>query len=139
MSNTTEVKTKGKKGYLITGAVIIAAIIGVLLFQFLNGKSADNSKIKFDFTVTCNSDEVVFNDELTAEKGKSLIEVMKENVEVTETDGFVTAICGKEQNADENRYWMYTVNGQSPTVGADKYFPEDGDKIVFDLSALEWQ
>jgi len=27
--------------------------------------------------------------------------------------------------------WVYTVNGESPTVGCDSYFPENGDEICF--------
>ncbi len=28
--------------------------------------------------------------------------------------------------------WVYTVNGESPTVGCDSYFPESGDVICFE-------
>ena len=28
--------------------------------------------------------------------------------------------------------WVYTVNGESPTVGCAEYFPENGDIILFE-------
>lgn len=34
--------------------------------------------------------------------------------------------------------WVYTVNGESPIVGCDSYFPENGDEICFEY-ITKWE
>jgi len=46
---------------------------------------------------------------------------------------YVTAINGVVQNQGGNQYWwVYFVNGQEPTVGANAYILNDGDSVAWD-------
>ncbi len=45
---------------------------------------------------------------------------------------FITSIDGVSGNSSE--YWTYTVNGESPEVGAGQYRLEGGENVTFELS-----
>ncbi len=74
--------------------------------------------------------------EIKVEEGQNLLEIMKENYEVTAKDGFISVIEGYEQNEKEGKYWLYTINGEQATVGAADYELEDKDVIVWNLDGM---
>jgi hypothetical protein len=43
---------------------------------------------------------------------------------------FIEAI-GEKKNGDDNKYWLYYVNGKMPEVSCSKQFIKPGDKIEF--------
>lgn len=75
--------------------------------------------------------------EVTAEEGEYLLDVMHENYEIEEADGFISAIEGYEQDADNGLYWLYYINGESAEVGAADYAPEEADQIEWRLESFE--
>ena len=74
--------------------------------------------------------------EIKVEEGQNLLEIMKENYEVTAKDGFISVIEGYEQDEKEGKYWLYTINGEQATVGAADYELEDKDVIVWNLDGM---
>ncbi|MRH42360.1 DUF4430 domain-containing protein [Aquibacillus halophilus] len=83
-------------------------------------------------------EEVITEEEISFEEGAVLMDVMVENFEVEGADqGFITSIEGIGQNEEEGKYWLYDVNGEMPTVGANEYELQPGDEITFDLQATE--
>ncbi|SDJ66712.1 DUF4430 domain-containing protein [Sediminibacillus albus] len=89
-------------------------------------------------TISENQGEkVIAEKEIAIEEGAILLEVMKENFEIEESDGFITSIEGVSQNEDEGKYWMYTINGEMAEVGANEYELTPGDEVTFDLQAME--
>ncbi|WP_026771234.1 DUF4430 domain-containing protein [Sediminibacillus sp. JSM 1682029] len=90
--------------------------------------------------VTISEDEgdnVIAEKEVEIEEGAILLDVMKENFEVEEADGFITSIEGVSQNEEKGKYWMYTVNGEMAEVGANEYELSPEDEVTFDLHAME--
>lgn len=77
-----------------------------------------------------------FSKELKFEEGQNLLEVMKENYDVTDKDGFISDIEGYEQDEKEGKYWLYTINGEQATVGAADYELEDQDIIEWNLDGM---
>lgn len=75
--------------------------------------------------------------EVETESGSTLMEVMEQEYTVENEEGFISAIEGYEQNPDENRWWLYEVNGEQPTVGAEDYVVEEGDEISWMLNELQ--
>ena len=78
-----------------------------------------------------------FNIELI--KGLTAFDLLKESgltLETKEYDVglFVEAIGGKKNGEDE-KYWMYYVNGEMPMVSADKKELKPGDKVEFKFEA----
>ncbi|RDY70133.1 DUF4430 domain-containing protein [Halobacillus trueperi] len=81
--------------------------------------------------------EMIAEDEITVEEGTTLMEVMEDNYEVEQSEGFINSIEGIAGNQEEKMAWMYTINGDEAMVGANEYEVEDGDEIVFDYQSWE--
>ncbi|WP_163526264.1 DUF4430 domain-containing protein [Halobacillus ihumii] len=82
-------------------------------------------------------EKVLANEEVTVEEGTVLMEVMKNNFEVAEKDGFITGLEGITASEGEQKAWMFTINGETSMVGANKYEVKQGDEIVFDFQSWE--
>lgn len=83
------------------------------------------------------TDKEIADDEWTVEEGTTLMEVMEENYEVEQTEGFINSIEGIAGNEEEKMAWMYTINGDDAMVGANEYEVEDGDEIAFNYQSWE--
>lgn len=91
-------------------------------------------------TVTISKDEgkeVLSEKEIEIEENEILMDVMKENYDIEEDNGFITSIDGVAPEEGEEKAWMYFVNDEMAMVGASEYELEAGDNIVFDLQAWE--
>ncbi|KHE71393.1 DUF4430 domain-containing protein [Halobacillus sp. BBL2006] len=84
-----------------------------------------------------NGEEMLADKEVSVPEGTTLMEVMKENFEVKESEGFINSIEGIEGNQEEKMAWMFTINGEEAMVGANEYEVEQGDEIVFDYHSWE--
>ncbi|MFD1018533.1 DUF4430 domain-containing protein [Thalassobacillus hwangdonensis] len=84
-----------------------------------------------------NGEEILQEKEIEFEEGQSLMEVMKANFEVEESDGFITGVEGVSAEEGEEKAWFYTINGEEAMVGANDYELESGDQIAFDFHAWE--
>lgn len=51
-----------------------------------------------------------------------------------EMGAFVNSINGV--GGDEDRFWIYYVNGEMPDVACSHYFPDDGDIITFSYESF---
>lgn len=106
-----------------------------------NQNDANSSEVAEEIVVITiskdHNEEVITEKEVAIEEGAILIDVMKENFELEEDGGFITSIEGTEQDEDEGKYWMYSVNGEEPPVGAGDYELSVGDKVNFDLHGWE--
>ena len=79
-----------------------------------------------DFTVEINQESTVFDllKRITKESGIGL------TTKSYSAGIFIEAI-GDKKNGDEGKYWLYYVNGEMPSVAADKKQIKPGDKIEF--------
>lgn len=82
-------------------------------------------------------EEIIAQEEIAIEEGAILMDVLKENFDIEETGGLITAIEGISQDEEEEKYWIYTVNGEMAMVGANEYELEADDEVTFDLQAWE--
>lgn len=71
---------------------------------------------------------VEFNEEMT------LLEVMQDNLDMELEDGFVTSIEGHAQSAEDNVWWVYTINEEMVTVGAEEYILLEDDIVEWELT-----
>lgn len=83
------------------------------------------------------NEEVITEKEIAIEEGAILLDVMKENFDIEEDDGFITSIDGVEQDIEAQMSWMYFVNEEMVPVGAGEYELSVGDKVNFDLQSWE--
>ena len=148
--NSVEKKTGTmKKGWwaVVSVAIVVLAalaLLGMKLGWFsLTGNAAGNT---FSLTVTTDGETVLFDGELKALEGECLLDTMCRcvtddgGVEYSESGygAYITSICGQAEDGDAGRYWTYTINGEYAASGVSECFPEEGDAIAFDLSAMEW-
>jgi len=99
-------------------------------------ESSEVQENEIVITVSKNEGEEVLEEKtVSIEDGAILMEVMEENFDLeTEFDGeFIASIDGVGPEDGEEVAWMYSVNGQTPSVGASEYELEAGDEVVFDL------
>ncbi|WP_232824039.1 MULTISPECIES: DUF4430 domain-containing protein [Paraliobacillus] len=84
---------------------------------------------------TDNGEEVISSETIEIEENEILMDVLEENYEIEDADGFITSIDGVEQSDD--KYWLYEVNGEQANVGASEYELSSGDEVIFDLHGTE--
>ena len=82
-------------------------------------------------------EEVLSEKEIEIEENDILMEVMQENFEIEEEEGFITTIDGVGPEEGEEKAWMYFVNNEMAMVGAAEYELKAGDQVLFDLQAWE--
>lgn len=70
------------------------------------------------------------------ESGAILLDVLKENYEIVEENGFITSINGHQQDEDAGKYWLFDVNGEMGLVGAQEQELDAGDLVEFNLSGI---
>lgn len=74
---------------------------------------------------------------LTFKDGDKLLTVMKEQMQIVEKDGFVSAINGIEQEPANQKYWLFDVNGEMSPVGANQVDLKQGNVIDWKLEAFK--
>lgn len=90
--------------------------------------------------ITISQDEgdtVLTEKEVSFEEGAILMDVLKENFEIEETGGMITAVDGLEADESEKKAWVYFVNDEMPMVGAAEFELSAGDKVNLDLQSWE--
>ncbi|MFC4022906.1 DUF4430 domain-containing protein [Oceanobacillus longus] len=106
-------------------------------------ETSDSEEVAEDsvrVTISINEGEEFVNEqEIPIEEGDILMDVMEENFYIeTDFDGaFITSIERVEASDEEQTAWMFFVNDEMPTVGANEYELSPGDIVVFDLQSWE--
>lgn len=143
-----------KKWMLQFGAIIMAAVL--LVGCSSNDETEQNTNTRVSTNDTSNTEEVaedsvritisinegeefVTEQEISIEEGDILMDVMQENFYIeTDFDGaFITSIERVKASDEEQTAWMFFVNEEMPTVGANEYELTPGDEVVFDLQSWE--
>lgn len=81
--------------------------------------------------------EILEEKEVEINEGDNLLEVMKENFDVEEKDGFINSLEGLALDEENKMSWMFSVNGESSLVGAAEVELKDGDVVNFDYQSWE--
>lgn len=101
-------------------------------------EQAAEETVQLSVTIEVDEEEVSeLTKDIEAESGQTLMEVMVQEYEMEDEGGFIHSIEGYEQDPDNNRWWLYEINGEQPTVGANDYEVEDGDSIKWMLNELQ--
>lgn len=81
--------------------------------------------------------EVYSDEEITIQEDAILMDVMQENYDIDENDGFINEIDGVSPEEGEKKAWIYSVNGEDALVGAAEYELSIDDEVAFDLQSWE--
>ncbi|HFD8349696.1 TPA: DUF4430 domain-containing protein [Streptococcus pyogenes] len=116
-----------------TGFLALVAMLLVACSQGTKQIQTTPSVPKADHHVrlVVKEDTNTVDEKVSSGKGDTVLEVLKDNYEVKEKDGFITAIDGIEQDTKANKYWLFKVNGKMADKGADQITVKDGDSIEF--------
>ena len=86
-------------------------------------------------------DGIIYKTETAAfSAGESVFDILKRELtnnkihfEFTQNPVYLQGVGNiYEKDFGDMSGWVYTVNGESPVVGCDSYFPENGDVIRFE-------
>ncbi|HEM4919624.1 TPA: DUF4430 domain-containing protein, partial [Streptococcus suis] len=98
-------------------SIMLTVIFSLFLAACTNtNEKQSNSAIEVTLQITTKDKEN--RQEVTAEEGDSIMDVLKEHHDIVEDNGLITEIDGVSQDASTNTYWMYKVNGQMADKGA---------------------
>lgn len=102
--------------------------------------STTESQLENEVKVTLSlveDEKEIGSKEISVSEDESVLDILKEQYEVKDDGGFVTAIDGIEQDADNNKYWMYYINDEEAAKGAAETFVKDGDVIEWRLNEFK--
>lgn len=121
--------------------VALASALFVLAgCSVMQPKESPTESIKVQIEVKVQG-EIVAEQSKTIEvaSGEDVLDAMKANYDISETNGLVTEISKIESDKGENkgRYWKLLVNDEMSSVGASDVKLNQGDKVTFDLTS-EW-
>lgn len=71
--------------------------------------------------------------EYSGRDGVTALDLLKEQEEVEEQGGYVTAINGRAATEENREYWAFYLNGQLSQLGAEQYVTNDSDEIVWKI------
>lgn len=84
-----------------------------------------------------DGNQYVSEEVVQVEEGDILLNVLEDTFYVEEDNGFITSIERVSDDEDEEKYWMYYVDGEPSPVGAGEYELNGGEEIIFDLQSIE--
>ncbi|SFA73192.1 protein of unknown function [Lentibacillus halodurans] len=86
-----------------------------------------------------DGEEYIAEKEIEIEEGAILMDVLQENFDVeTGEDGqFITSIERVPAEENDQKAWIFEVNGEMANVGAAEYELSPGDEVTFDFQAWE--
>ena len=99
--------------------------------------------------ITAEDFEAIAETEFAVEEGSSVLEATQlfcvaNNLEITidSAGGYITGMLGlNEGDYADTTGWIYTINGETVTVGANEQILQEGDKIAWecvDFSTYTW-
>lgn len=80
--------------------------------------SSKEDQNEFDVSITVDTGEDTTEKTVKVSEDENLLDIMKKDFDAQEDKGFITEINGAEQNKDENKYWVFTINGEQVNKGA---------------------
>ena len=80
--------------------------------------------------------EIMHGETIEVEEDVLVSIATAEAFEVESSGGFISAILGIEQSPDENIWWVFEINDEMVSVGAEEAVLKDGDTLVWKLVAF---
>ncbi|SDK00340.1 DUF4430 domain-containing protein [Alkalibacterium thalassium] len=127
-----------KEKYLIGVSVFVILLVLGLWYSGLASNNPTTADLDKEIQLTLVVDnEIIADDALDVTDDSTLLDIMSQHYDLIVTDdGFIESIEGIDQIPEENLYWIYEVNEETVNVGASGFVPEEGDHIVWELTAF---
>lgn len=127
-----------KEKYLIGVSVFVILLVLGLWYSGLASNNPTTADLDKEINMTIVADgEIIADDTLDVADDSTLLDIMIQHYDLIVTDdGFIESIEGIDQIPEENLFWVYEVNEETVTEGAADFVPEEGDNIVWELTAF---
>lgn len=100
----------------------------------------ENVEEKIHISIALSKDhgaETIKKKSITTNKKNNLMEIMQENFEIEEENGFIQSINGLATDFDAETGWVYYINDEMAIVGAEDLTLSEDDYVRFDYQAWE--
>ncbi|MFV0555800.1 MAG: DUF4430 domain-containing protein [Lactovum sp.] len=118
--------------------IFATVILSMTLMACSNTSTTDtSSSVSQSEKISKVSFQIIMEDKkesYSAEEGTNLLDFVKSEFEVDETDGFINSIGNLKSDTQNNAYLMFKVNGEDSAVGAADVELKEGDEIEFYIS-----
>jgi hypothetical protein len=119
--------------YLLAGVLVIAvvALASFGLAQITGFIATDGGNPGVEINIDDGTRFLTYDLVLTTKESAfdGLKRVAVVDYRIFTTGAMITGINGVK--SDDEHYWLYFVNDEMPEIGADYYYPNDGDVITF--------
>lgn len=97
-----------------------------------------STKQTIQATIRIKVEGKVIEEKNTSVQEKTTVyDLLKQEVSFVDDNGFITQIDEYKQNPQENKYWLYTINGKQAQKGVKDTFVKNNDNIEFTLEKIE--
>ncbi|MDR1568614.1 MAG: DUF4430 domain-containing protein [Streptococcaceae bacterium] len=117
-------------------AIIAIFLVSISLTACKAGGKKTAAQIQVTVSLTQDGQEQL-KKKVTTSNGGSLLSLMKKTFHAKDDKGFITEINGIKQDAAQNKYWCFTINGKASSVGAGDVRLKAGEKYAFNLEKLQ--
>ena len=121
-----------KYRHLLIFAVVVTLLLSGL-YIVTRSKGQNTKALEEDIIRTSVVERVQFG--YACEKDRNAFELLDEQAEIEFSDSslgkLVTSINGETQR--DNKYWLYSIDGQEATVGASNYTCYGEEQILWEL------
>ena len=117
--------------------LLIVTFLMTMVLAACQANPVEEAETKITVTLQITKDGKTASQEVEAEQGDSVMDVLEDYHQVEEDNGMVTAIDGVSQNPSTNTYWMYKVNGSLAEKGAAEQILQEGDDVEFYLESFQ--
>lgn len=118
--------------WILSVVVLIGVAFGGVWYYQTNQET--NSTEETTQTESIQSKSIAYD----GEDGKTVYDLLKEKYQVEATEGsygvMVNSINGLA--ATDSEFWLYSVNGQSGDVSADKMATKNGDQVLWEYKGF---
>lgn len=124
---------------LVIGLILVIALIFISAFSKSGVSTPKSDTSPSETTQSVVTPSPFASVTYEGVEGKTAFDLLKESHQVDSQQYdfgvMVKSIDGKA--SDASKYWLYYVNGEQPSVGADKYETKAGDTIEWRLEPAQ--
>lgn len=118
----------------------VALVLGTAYIQFYPKPVQPKKSVSLD-TITLRqkitTEGIVSNRQEKVKKGATALQALYSTHKIKSKgigqNTFITAIDGREAQADKREFWAFYVNGKQATVGAGTYIVKNNDTIEWKI------
>lgn len=102
-----------------------------------NTQQDTDNKVVGQVTLIVKYPDKTYEEKVGFEQNDTVMDVLDDQLDIEDDKGMVTSIEDVAQDDATSTYWMYKVNDEMASVGAEELKVKDGDKIEFYMETFK--